>query len=52
MSTETLETKVRDFLAQKRIAIMMLADGETTAEQAIEKYKARAKKGVAMRGVK
>ncbi|GEM_PF-5667597 len=35
--------------AQKQIAIRMLVDDETTPEQAIEKYKARATKGVAMR---
>jgi hypothetical protein len=34
---------------QKQIAIRMLVDDDTTPEQAIEKYKARATKGVAMR---
>jgi hypothetical protein len=35
--------------AQKQIAVRMLVDDDTTPEQAIEKYKARATKGVAMR---
>jgi hypothetical protein len=35
---------------QKAIAVKMLADEDTTAEQAIERYKQRAKKGVAIKG--
>jgi hypothetical protein len=35
---------------QKQIAIRMLVDDNTTPEQAVEKYKARAKQGVKMRG--
>jgi hypothetical protein len=35
---------------QKQIAIRMLVDADTTPEQAIEKYKKRAKEGVKMRG--
>ena len=37
---------------QRNIAIRLLVDDETTPEQAVEKYKARAKKGVAMKGVR
>lgn len=41
------DTEMTD--AQRQIAIRMLVDDDTTPEQAIEKYKARATKGVAMR---
>jgi hypothetical protein len=37
---------------QRQIAVALLVDGDTTEEQAIEKYKARAKKGVSMRGIR